>query len=126
MPSQIAGLVYCSGNLTTSSNPVQNTGVLVVGGSWSGGGSISLAYDSYYAGNPPHGFAHSDRVLEVVGADRRAGGHQAVCNQPVVEGVLVGQELGPVLEVDGVDERLDQPQLGARGLTFRHRALVYP
>jgi hypothetical protein len=58
-PCQINGLVYCTGNLSTSNNPIQNKGVLVVGGTWSPGGTINLNYDPSFATNPPWGFGAS-------------------------------------------------------------------
>lgn len=58
-PTQVSGLVYCSGNLTSNSNPIQNKGVLVVGGTWTQSGTIALAYDGYYASSPPPGFLNS-------------------------------------------------------------------
>jgi hypothetical protein len=56
-PSQINGLVYCTGNLSTNNQPVQNKGVLIAGGSWSNGASnFVLTWDPYYTMYPPPGF----------------------------------------------------------------------
>jgi hypothetical protein len=55
-PCQINGLVYCTGNLSTSNNPIQNKGVLVAGGTWSPGGTINLNYDPAFFASPPWGF----------------------------------------------------------------------
>jgi hypothetical protein len=52
--STIAGLVYVSGNLTTSNAPAFN--VLVVGGTLTSSGQLSLSYDAMYLNNPPPGF----------------------------------------------------------------------
>ncbi|MDB5331722.1 MAG: hypothetical protein JWP03_2873, partial [Phycisphaerales bacterium] len=56
-PSRFDGLVYVSGNLTTSSAPNFN-GALVVGGTYTGSAftSITLTYDSSFYKNPPPGF----------------------------------------------------------------------
>ena len=53
-PSVMAGLVYVSGNLTTSNAPAFN--VLVVGGTLSTTNQMSLSYDPIYFNNPPPGF----------------------------------------------------------------------
>jgi hypothetical protein len=56
-PNQINGLVYCSGNLSTTNQPVQNKGVLIAGGTWSNSASnLALAWDPYYTMYPPPGF----------------------------------------------------------------------
>lgn len=53
-PSVFDGLVYISGNLTTSNGPQIDT--LVVGGTVGIGGSVKLDFDSKYFTNPPPGF----------------------------------------------------------------------
>jgi hypothetical protein len=53
-PSLIDGVVYVSGNLTTSGSPTVDC--LVVGGTWSAGGTLTLNYDGAVYQNPPPGF----------------------------------------------------------------------
>jgi len=52
--SSILGLVYVSGNLTVSNDPMVK--LLVVGGTVSASGTLRLNYDAVYAQNPPPGF----------------------------------------------------------------------
>ncbi len=52
--SQIDGLIYVSGNVTTANAP--RLGMLVVGGSLSSSGTITLTYDGTYFTSPPPGF----------------------------------------------------------------------
>jgi hypothetical protein len=60
-PSIISGLVYVSGNLTTSNAPAIN--VLVVGGTIASSGQLTLAYDPTYFNNPPPGFCTIPMVV---------------------------------------------------------------
>ncbi|MBL8885500.1 MAG: hypothetical protein JNK16_02470 [Phycisphaerales bacterium] len=54
-PSSISGLVYVSGNVSTSNAPTVS--VLVVGGGLTvGGSSLTLAYDNTFFNSPPPGF----------------------------------------------------------------------
>lgn len=53
-PSSIAGLVYVSGNVTTSNAPTVS--VLVIKGTLSVGGTLTLSYDSTPYTTPPPGF----------------------------------------------------------------------
>jgi len=53
-PSSIAGLVYVSGNVTTSNSPTIS--LLMIGGSLTLGGTLTLEYDSLYLNSPPPGF----------------------------------------------------------------------
>lgn len=53
-PSAINGLVYVSGNLTTSTNPC--IGSLIVGGAMTCSGTLSLSPNTIYQTNPPPGF----------------------------------------------------------------------
>jgi len=53
-PSSISGLVYVSGNVTTSNSPTIS--LLIIGGSLTLGGTLTLAYDSAYFNSPPPGF----------------------------------------------------------------------
>lgn len=53
-PSSISGLVYASGNVSTSNAP--SVSMLMVGGSLSVGGTLTLAYDAAFATSPPPGF----------------------------------------------------------------------
>lgn len=53
--SSIDGLVYVSGNVSTSGSPV--IGQLVIGGSLTLGGTLTLGYSAEYKNNPPPGFA---------------------------------------------------------------------
>jgi hypothetical protein len=56
-PTQIAGIVYCTGALDTNSGPVLKKGVIIAGnGNWSPTGNIDLTYDSTPLANPPPGF----------------------------------------------------------------------
>jgi hypothetical protein len=55
-PSLIKGLVYVSGNMTISNDPVFD-GVVVVGGSLVAPGNMILQYVANYLDNPPPGFA---------------------------------------------------------------------
>ena len=59
--SIMAGLVYVSGNLTTANAPAIN--VLVVGGTLTTSGQISLSYDPSYYSNPPPGFCTIPMVV---------------------------------------------------------------
>lgn len=54
-PSEIDGLVYVSGSLTTSSSPTFN-GVVVVGNALSSSGKLTVNFDSTIYSNPPAGF----------------------------------------------------------------------
>lgn len=56
-PSLIDGLVYVSGNVTTSGSPTVDS--LIVGGTWSAGGTLTLNYDGTVLQNPPQGFGGS-------------------------------------------------------------------
>jgi len=60
-------------------------------------------------------------MLQVRSVDGLRGVHQAFCNEPCLERVWVLEFLGPVLEVDGVDEGLDEPDVAGSGLTVGHR-----
>lgn len=53
-PSSINGLVYVSGNVTTSNAPTVS--VLVIKGTLSVGGTLTLSYDSTPYNSPPPGF----------------------------------------------------------------------
>lgn len=53
-PSSISGLVYVSGNVTTSNSPTIS--LLMIGGALTLGGTVTLAYDSTYYNSPPPGF----------------------------------------------------------------------
>jgi len=53
-PSSISGLVYVSGNVTTSNAPTVS--VLVVGGSLTVGGTLTVAYTNTFYNSPPPGF----------------------------------------------------------------------
>lgn len=53
-PSSISGLVYVSGNVSTSNAPTVS--MLMVGGALSVGGTLTVAYDSTYYNSPPPGF----------------------------------------------------------------------
>ncbi|MBI3865868.1 MAG: hypothetical protein HY290_28675 [Planctomycetia bacterium] len=53
-PSVIAGLVYVSGSVTIANAPAVNS--LVVGGTLTTAGQLTLAYDLIYFNNPPPGF----------------------------------------------------------------------
>lgn len=55
-PTQVAGLVYVSGALSTSNSPVLNRGVVITPGGWSPSGSINLTFDDTCYNNPPPGF----------------------------------------------------------------------
>jgi len=54
--NRIVGLVYVSGNLTTSSSPAAN--LIIVGGTVACSGTLTLNYDATYANSPPPGFAN--------------------------------------------------------------------
>lgn len=66
-PSQIKGVTYVSGNLSTSNHPVFN-GCLVVNGTWSATGAVDVNYDSTIQSNPPPGFGASSKMLVVAGS----------------------------------------------------------
>lgn len=53
-PSSISGLVYASGNVSTSNAPT--VGVLIVKGTLTVGGTLTLAYDNNPYNSPPPGF----------------------------------------------------------------------
>lgn len=55
-PSVLQGLVYVTGNLTTTSRPVL-VGCVVVGGNVTSDTALDLTYSDVYAKNPPPGFA---------------------------------------------------------------------
>jgi hypothetical protein len=55
-PSEIHGLVYVSGNLSTANHPVINGGCLVVGGTMSSNSDLEVTYTNTFADNPPPGF----------------------------------------------------------------------
>jgi hypothetical protein len=55
-PSLIQGLVYVSGNLTTTNRPTL-VGCVVVGGTVTSDTALDLTYADIYAKNPPPGFA---------------------------------------------------------------------
>lgn len=63
-PGMVKGLVYCSGNLTTT-NPCVMHGSLVAGGAATIGASVTIAYGGAPAAFPPPGFAHGS-VMRVV------------------------------------------------------------
>lgn len=63
-PSEMRGLVYVKGSLTTSGSP-KIIGTAVVGGGVSTTGSLTLQYDSTIYASPPPGFTGSS-VLKVV------------------------------------------------------------
>jgi hypothetical protein len=58
-PSQITGIVYCTGTLDGSSTQVLRKGVIIAGGTWVPTGSMDLTYDSTYYANPAPGFLSS-------------------------------------------------------------------
>jgi hypothetical protein len=64
-PSEIHGLVYVSGNVTTSNSPVLN--VLTVGGAFVGQGMLTLNYDPIFYNNPPPGF-YTTQMIPVSGS----------------------------------------------------------
>lgn len=68
-PNVINGLVYVSGNLTTNSNPAVHS--LVVGGTWTAAGTLTLSYTNRYLLNPPPGFGSLGNVAAVPGSWRR-------------------------------------------------------
>jgi hypothetical protein len=55
-PSLIQGLIYVSGNLTTTNRPTL-VGCVVVGGTVTSDTALDLTYNDVYAKNPPPGFA---------------------------------------------------------------------
>lgn len=66
--SSIAGLVYASGNVSTSNAP--SVSVLVVGGSLTLGGTLTLSYSSAFYDSPPPGF-YTVRMVPSQGSWRR-------------------------------------------------------
>lgn len=67
-PNSIEGLVYVSGNLTTSA--AVSCRVLLVGGSLTSSGVLVLNYDSTYAQTPPPGFA-TVKMRPLLGSTRQ-------------------------------------------------------
>lgn len=63
-PSELRGLVYVSGSLTTSGSP-KVVGTVIVEGGVSTSGSLTLQYDSTIYASPPPGFTGSS-VLKIV------------------------------------------------------------
>ncbi len=68
--SEIRGLVYASGSVTTSGDP-SIVGVLVAGGGVSTSGKLTLAFDSTIASNPPAGFATAPTMKVTAGSWRQ-------------------------------------------------------
>ncbi len=68
-PTMIRGLVYVSGDVTTSLRPAFD-GVLVVGMTLNTSGNLRLSYQSIYLNNPPPGFV-SPKVNAVHGSWRQ-------------------------------------------------------
>lgn len=66
-PSKIQGLVYVSGNLSTS-NAVTVEGNLVVGGTASCTGNLTLKYASIFNDNPPPGFRSGTKMVVASGS----------------------------------------------------------
>ena len=66
--SQQVGIIYCSGNLTTSQHP-NVKGVLCASGTWTNSmtATIDLVYDNSYYLNPPPGFTTGSKMLPVSG-----------------------------------------------------------
>lgn len=64
-PSQIMGLVYASGNVTTSNAPSVNN--LIIGGALTTSGTLNLFYDSAYSRSPPPGFTATGSMRPVLG-----------------------------------------------------------
>jgi hypothetical protein len=56
-PTQIAGIVYCTGAFDSNSGPVLKKGLIIGGnGNWAPTGNIDLTYDPTPLANPPPGF----------------------------------------------------------------------
>jgi hypothetical protein len=60
-PSLIKGLVYVSGNVTTTNHPTIDGG-LIVGGTLSTSSDLDLTYRSTYFDNPPPGFTAPSKI----------------------------------------------------------------
>jgi hypothetical protein len=70
-PTQVAGIVYCTGAFSSNSNPVLKKGVIIGGnGNWVPTGTIDLTYDPTPLANPPPGFV-SPSLAPVSGTWRR-------------------------------------------------------
>jgi hypothetical protein len=67
-PCRFDGIVYVSGNLTTS-NTFSNQGTVIVNGSWTPAGTANLTYDPTSYNNPPPGFT-SGKLIPVSGTWR--------------------------------------------------------
>jgi hypothetical protein len=57
-PCRFDGIVYVSGNLTTS-NTFTTQGTVIVNGTWTSSGTANLVYDPASYNNPPPGFTSS-------------------------------------------------------------------
>ncbi len=65
-PSIVKGLVYISGDLSTSNNP-EIEGAIVVGGTFTAAGNLTLSYDPVFFATPPPGFtAATGGAMEVL------------------------------------------------------------
>jgi len=69
-PSAINGLVYVSGDLTTSADVVVN-GALIAGNSISSTGKLALSYRRTWYDNPPPGFGEAAQMVPTPGSWRR-------------------------------------------------------
>lgn len=61
-PSVIKGLIYVSGDLTTTINPVFD-GAVVVGGAVNVSNTLALTYQPTFLNNPPPGFTAAPRMV---------------------------------------------------------------
>ena len=64
--TELQGLVYISGSLSTTTNLVVN-GVLVCGGTLSTSSNLTTTYSNVFANNPPPGFGQAPKLLPMSG-----------------------------------------------------------
>ncbi len=85
-PSSIMGLVYASGNVTTSNSPTIS--MLIAGGNLTLGGTVTLAYDSTYYNSPPPGF-YTVTMTPSQGSWRRVTDDPPVSSTSTTKGAAV-------------------------------------
>src|SRR5262249_40930779 len=67
--SSITSLIYASGNVTITNQPVIK-GVVIAGGTLTASGTLSLTYDSTHYNQPPPGFTGSGSLIATSGSWR--------------------------------------------------------
>jgi hypothetical protein len=65
-PSEMRGLIWVTGNLTTSTSP-KVVGCVVIGGALTTSGTLTLQYDPAIAASPPPGFTGTATLTIIPG-----------------------------------------------------------